>query len=312
MRFAAPFIASAVALAASSTASAAPNGPSSQLRRRLDDESDGGDSSGDGDKNELDDDTYSMEVKYAIDEIDVKSESASTELEYSVEADTPLLVSLKYEDKITNGTISTSVRALLHYVQEWTDINGDGIMQVEEMVVDETGRHQIGAPGYQPITPLPLPGATSYSFDVVELGGLVGITGHVVSSSTIQYDPSQIKFDFYVNNWVYSSLTNQLAVLIELRSKSELEYENDGEDADLTEVTPSSAYASFQWRTTFQYDTVDQLGLTGTIQTRVALPNEIAALGISPPDSDDETPTYMWYCFGNNAAQGQFDEVNYC
>jgi hypothetical protein len=313
MRHITAFIAYVAALATSSaalSASRATNGIFIKLlRRRLDDESDGDETNGDNDGNELDDDVYSMEIKYAVDKVDVKSESSSTELKYSVEAEKPMLVSMKYEDRISNGTIETSARALLHYVQEWKDSNGDGIMQVDEKITGDKGQRQIGAMGYKPITPLPLPGATSYSFDLVELDNLVGITGHVVAASSIQYDPNQIKFDFYVNNWDYNSSANQLAVLIEVRMKSEVEYENDGGDADLTEITYSSAYASFEWRTTFLYDTADQLGFTGTIQTRLATPDEISALGISAPD-EDETPTYMWYCFGKNAAQGKLEPSN--
>jgi hypothetical protein len=252
--------------------------------------------------NRFDHEEYEMSIKYQTDKIKIESKSPTIDITFDVMAKSTLSVKMKLKETTNSTELESKSRALIHYVQEWRDLNTDGIMQEGEKVGKA---YKIGSSeGYNDIYPEPPDHPVySYNFTIEEANnGPVTLIGHVVAIQNEFYDPSSLKFDLLFNDWQYQDAqNNQLAVLIEVRMETEMEYEKDGNEGVIAQEASSSAYSAFEWRTTFQYGDNEE----GTIQTREATDAEVAELGIETEDDfEGEVPKFMWYCFGLDEAKG--------
>jgi hypothetical protein len=243
-----------------------------------------------------------MSVKYDHDKIKIESETPTVELDFEIKAASPLSIKMDFEETLEDAELETKSRALIHYVQEWRDLNSNGIMDVNEKVGKA---YKIGSRkgGYNDIYPKPPKNPTSFNFTIEEANnGPVTLIGHVVAVENEFYDPSSFKFDLLINDWQYQDAqNNQLAVLIEVRMETEMEYEEDDKDGAIAQAA-SSAYSVFEWRTDFQYGDNQE----GDIGMREATKAELDVLRISTKKGrKDEVSSFVWYSFGVNEAYGE-------
>jgi hypothetical protein len=234
------------------------------------------------------------------DEVKVESESENCEIEYEIKSKDiqPIICKMEYESKnITSGVeTETKSRVLIHGIQEWFDINNDGIMSDDEKVGD---LYFVGSNEYETITYSGPDIYDIYNFTIQEKPeGYLTMIAYLTSNFTEYYNPNSMKFDIIISNWNYEHIENQLALLMEYRTETEMESSDEDGYVSQKSTDPSLGYSALQWTSTFTYDDSN----IGTIQTRILNNTELELLIHTDDDYEEEQSSGMWFCFSSKGA----------
>jgi len=209
------------------------------------------------------------------DEVKIESDSENYEIKYEIESKNtkPIETKLKYESTNSSGVeTETKSRVLIHGIQEWFDENYDGIMQDIEKIGE---LYFVGENQYKDITYVGPDSYGVYDFTISETeNGFLTMISHLTCNFTEYYDPNSMKFDIIIQDWVYQSSENQLALLMEYRTETEIEYETDSEIESSGDeegyvyqktTDPSLGYSALIWNNTIVFDDVN----VGSVSTRM-------------------------------------------
>lgn len=250
------------------------------------------------------------------DEVKVESDSENYEIKYEIESknNKPIETKLKYESTNSSGfETETKSRVLIHGIQEWFDENYDGIMQDSEKV---GALYFVGENYYEDITYVGPDNYGVYDFTISETqNGFLTMIAHLTSNFTDYYDPNSMKFDIIIQDWVYQSSENQLALLMEYRTETEIEYETDSEIESSGDeegyvyqktTDPSLGYSALIWNSTIVYNN----NCVGTVSTRMLNSTELYSLIQTDDEYEGEQTSGIWFCFSSKGANNIYWDPN--
>jgi hypothetical protein len=245
------------------------------------------------------------------DEVKVESNSENYEIEYEIESKgtNPIETKLKYESKNSSGFESkTKSRVLIHGIQEWFDGNYDGLMQNSEKV---GALYFVGENQYEDITYVGPDSSNVYDFTISETqSGFLTMFAHLTSNFTEYYDPNSMKFDIIIQDWIYQSSENQLALLMEYRTETETESKSESSDEEgyvsQKTTSPSLGYSALIWNTTIVYDDIN----VGTVSTRMLNTTELNSIIQTVDEYEGEQTSGIWFCFSSKGSNNIYWDPN--
>ena len=265
----------------------------------------------DKDQDEKDNDFEDEEFEFSSfeiesDKVEVESNSVNYDFEYEIECEEtdPIESKLKYKSTNASGfETETKSRVLIHGIQEWYDANSDGLMQDDEKVGE---MYFVGENQYEAITYVGPDSYYVYDFTVSEKPeGFLTMVAHLTTNFTEYYDPNSMKFDIIIEDWVYQNSENQLALLMEYRTESEMETDEEGYVSQKT-TDPSLGYSALQWNNTIVYDDVN----VGSVSTRMLNASELNSLIQTDDEYEGEQTSGMWFCFSSKGANSIYWDPN--
>lgn len=247
------------------------------------------------------------------DKVKIESDSKNYEIEYEIKSEetNPIQTKLKYKSTNSSGfETETKSRVLIHGIQEWFDENYDGIMQDYEKVGT---LYFVGENQYEDITYVGPDSSNVYDFTISETqSGFLTMVAHLTSNFTEYYDPNSMKFDIIIQDWIYQSSENQLALLMEYRTEDEMESKSESDTKDeegyVSQKTsdPSLGYSALIWNTTIVYDDIS----VGTVSTRMLNATELYSLIQTDDEYEGEQTSGMWFCFSSKGANNIYWDPN--
>lgn len=238
--------------------------------------------------------------------VEIESNSVNYDFEYEIECEEtdPIESKLKYKSTNASGfETETKSRVLIHGIQEWYDANLDGLMQDNEKVGTI---YFVGENQYEAITYMGPDSYDVYDFIISEKPeGFLTMVAHLTTNFTEYYDPNSMKFDIIIEDWVYQNSENQLALLMEYRTESEMETDEEGYVSQKT-TDPSVGYSALQWNSTIVYDDVN----VGSVLTRMLNASELNSLIETDDEYEGEQTSGMWFCFSSKGANSIYWDPN--
>jgi hypothetical protein len=240
------------------------------------------------------------------DKIKVESQSANYDIEYEIECEDtdPIISKLEYKSTNSSGfETETKSRVLIHGIQEWFDANSDSIMQDNEKI---GSLYYVGENQYKDISYVGPDINNVYDFTIRENpNGYLTMISHITSNFTKYYDPNSMKFDIIIEDWVYQNNENQLALLVEYRTETETESDEDGYVSQKTS-DPSLGYSALTWNTTIVYDNTN----VGSVSTRMLNTTQLNELIQTDDEYEGEQTSGMWFCFDAKGASNIYWDPN--
>lgn len=211
---------------------------------------------------------------------------------------------LKYKSTNSSGfETAAKSRILIHGIQEWFDSNYDGLMQDSEKVAT---LYFIGENHYEPITSVGPDNYDVYDINISETrNGYLTMIAHMTSNFTNYYEPNSMKFDIIIQKWIYKNNENQFAILMEYRTESEMETDDERYIEQKT-ISPSIGYSALIWNTTF---VTNDLGI-GSISAIRINAIELNRLIGTDDEYEGEQTIGMWFCFSSKGADKIFWDPN--
>lgn len=245
-------------------------------------------------------------IEIEQDTVKVESHSSNYEIEYEITSKetNPIESKLKYKSTNSSGfETETKSRVLIHGIQEWFDINSDGLMQDDEKIGT---LYFVGENQYEPITSVGPDSYNVYDFTISEnINGFLNMIAHLTSNFTQNYDPNSMKFDIIIKDWSYQNNENQLALLMEYRTENEMETDEEGYVSQKT-TTPSLGYSALIWNSTIIYDDIN----VGTVSTRMLNTTQLNSLIQTDYEYEGEQTSGMWFCFSSKGANNIYWDPN--
>lgn len=240
------------------------------------------------------------------DKIKVESNSKNYDIEYEIECEdtNPIISKLKYKSTNASGfETETKSRVIIHGIQEWFDENADTIMQDNEKI----GLfYFVGENQYEDISYVGPDVDNVYDFIIHENpNGYLTMISHLTSNFTKYYDPNSMKFDIIIQDWFYQNNENQLALLVEYRTESETESDEDGYVSQKTS-NPYLGYSALTWNTTIVYDNTN----IGSVSTRMLNASQLNKLIQTDDEYEGEQTSGMWFCFNAKGANNIYWDPN--
>ena len=205
---------------------------------------------------------------------------------------------MNYKSKNISGFITEkNSKLLIQGIQEWNDINNDGIMQDNEKIGQ---LYYIGDYGYEKINYDVYNYDDVYEFHIREKSNnFLQIVLYLQNNFTEYYNPNIIKFDIIISNWYYENNENQLSLLMEYKTDSDIKTNINGYSYQKYNDTYLD-YSVLKWENVFVYDKENK----GTIKPRLLNNNELSSLLYTDKKYSEEQSSGMLFCF---SAKGSSD-----